>query len=179
MTDGPHIWNFAWGKWIVNANATSQIVDATALQSLRRAEAGPNASFHPLAADPLDGAWTSTAVSAPTLELPAFSQTILIDPAACPNCVSLTGDYDANGAVDQEDYLLWRSAFGTAYIAADGNQNGLVDAADYVVWRDALSNLAASIHVFTDSIALPEPSAFVVSLCGLPWSVLFRQFTHH
>lgn len=174
-TDSPQIWNFAWGKWIVNANATSQTIDAAAFQSLRQAIGGSDAMFHPLGADPLVGVWTSTAVATPTLELPAFSQTILIDPAACPSCVALTGDYDSDGAVDSADYNLWRITFGTASAAADGNRNGIVDAADYVLWRDAFTNLAASLHEPAMPSVVPEPSAFALCLLGLPWSVLVRR----
>ena len=83
----PQVWNFNWGKWIVNANPTPQSLDAAAFQSLRRAIAGQNASFNPRATNPLTGTWTATAVPATTLELPAFSQTILIDSAACPSCL--------------------------------------------------------------------------------------------
>jgi len=174
-TDGPQVWDFAWGKWIVNANANAQSIDATTLQSLRQAIAGEDASFVPRAADPLAGSWTSTTLTTPTLELPAFSQTILIDPAACPGCVSLTGDYDASGTVDAEDYNLWRSTFGTASPAADGNQNGLVDTADYVVWRDALSSVTASIRTAGASVFVPEPRALAFAFVSLPWSMFLRQ----
>ena len=58
----------------------------------------------------------------------------------------LAGDYDADGDVDSDDYLVWQESFGTvaAGLPADGNGNGTIDAADYVVWR---SNLGASVHV--------------------------------
>lgn len=172
-TDGPHVWDFAWGKWIVNANATQQAVDVSALQSMRQAVAGADASFDPLGADPLGGAWTATAIPASTLLLPAFSQTILIDPAACPSCASITGDYDSNGLVDLQDYNLWRSSFGTANAASDGNRNGVVDAADYVIWRDAVSHLAASAQVASEPLTVPEPAAIALGAIGLSWWTLF------
>ena len=45
------------------------------------------------------------------------------------------GDYNGDGSVDDDDYAVWRSSFGTASTAADGNADGIVDAADYVIWR--------------------------------------------
>ena len=177
-TDGPHVWNFAWGRWIVNANSTQQTVDVTALQSMRQAIAGPDASFDPLDADPLGGAWTSTDIPMSTLLLPAFSQAILIDPAACPNCLSITGDYDSNGQVNSQDYSFWKASFGTANVASDGNHDGLVDAADYVIWRDAVSNFAASSHESSESLGIPEPAALALGLFGLSRLVLLRQHDH-
>jgi glucose/arabinose dehydrogenase len=51
----------------------------------------------------------------------------------------IAGDYDIDGDVDQDDYNVWRSSFGsTLLLAADGNGDGVVDAADYTVWRDNL-----------------------------------------
>lgn len=48
------------------------------------------------------------------------------------------GDYDNNGTVQQADYTLWKSLFGSADLRADGNGDGSIDAADYTVWRDHL-----------------------------------------
>jgi CubicO group peptidase (beta-lactamase class C family) len=53
--------------------------------------------------------------------------------------LSLPGDFNRDGDVDQQDYTLWQSTFGqsvTAGTAADGNSNGLIDTADYTLWRD-------------------------------------------
>ena len=48
----------------------------------------------------------------------------------------LPGDYDHNGAVNLDDYVVWRADFGsTTKLDADGNDDGVVDAADYVLWR--------------------------------------------
>lgn len=79
----------------------------------------------------------------------------------------LPGDYDADGEVDDDDYLVWQASFGTsgASLPADGNGNGVVDAADYVVWRD---NEGASVHAGiglageSPSQGVPEPSSAVI-----------------
>ena len=53
----------------------------------------------------------------------------------------LGGDYDADGDVDNADYVVWRSTFGDSIgiLRADGNGSGVVDAADYVIWRKILA----------------------------------------
>jgi GH43 family beta-xylosidase len=59
----------------------------------------------------------------------------------------VSGDYNADGAVDQIDYTVWRATHGNSIFpgsAADGNGNGVVDAADYIVWRKAQGSSAAS-----------------------------------
>ena len=83
------------------------------------------------------------------------------------------GDYNADGDVDDADYIAWQASFGTAAagLPADGNGNGVIDAADYVVWRN---NLGASVHAGAGSgaaAAVPEPATVVLigaSLVLLP-----------
>jgi hypothetical protein len=74
------VWEFPWGKWIVNANAVAKSVEITDFASLRRATPGASAEFRPLEANPLSGNWTSAAIPAASIELPAFSQAILVEP---------------------------------------------------------------------------------------------------
>jgi glucose/arabinose dehydrogenase len=77
----------------------------------------------------------------------------------------LAGDYDQDGDVDNTDYTVWRSTFGTSTgsLAADGNHNGVVDAADYLIWR---KNLGASVHAGAGTVvsAVPEPTSIVCAL---------------
>lgn len=79
----------------------------------------------------------------------------------------LTGDYNADGQVDFDDYDTWKSTFGFSVIAgteADGNINGLVDAADYSVWRD---NLGASSGSASLAWAVPEPATGILTIMAL------------
>ena len=84
----------------------------------------------------------------------------------------LTGDYNCDGAVGEEDYKLWRGTFGsTLATAADGNSNGVVDAADYTIWRDSLSETlgsgAAADSTSSDDHAIPEPGAASLLAIGI------------
>ncbi|QDV72218.1 Endonuclease/Exonuclease/phosphatase family protein [Planctomycetes bacterium K2D] len=65
--------------------------------------------------------------------------------------LSMVGDFNRDGFVDEADYDTWRLQFNAVSAPpADGNGDGVVNAADYTVWRDAHSaSLMAS--------ALPEP----------------------
>jgi len=78
----------------------------------------------------------------------------------------LIGDFDADGEVDQDDYIKWRAGFGSMNPnpAADGNGNSTFDAADYVAWRD---NLGTSVQTGAGQALdqrLPEPPAAVIFL---------------
>ncbi|MEO0529396.1 MAG: serine hydrolase [Planctomycetota bacterium] len=80
------------------------------------------------------------------------------------DALSLAGDYNLDGVVDEADLDTWRDDFSrTDGSRADGNGDGVVDAADYVVWRDA---------VRTTVVTTPEPSTaamalMLVALAGL------------
>lgn len=58
----------------------------------------------------------------------------------------LPGDYDDNGLVEQTDYDLWRTTYGsTTDLRADGNNDGRVNAADYTVWRNSSDQQATAV----------------------------------
>ncbi|CAN0316770.1 unnamed protein product, partial [Ectocarpus fasciculatus] len=77
---------------------------------------------------------------------------------------TLPGDFDQNGIVDESDYALWASTYGTNVAAgtgADGNFDGTVDTADYTIWRDQLGAASAT------STAVPEPAGWSLLLAAL------------
>ncbi|MCI0334832.1 MAG: PQQ-dependent sugar dehydrogenase [Planctomycetes bacterium] len=88
----------------------------------------------------------------------------------------LAGDYNADGEVDNLDYTVWQTTFGTATgnRPADGNGNGVVDVADYAIWR---KHLGASVHASAGGGAsVPEPTMagiLLIALAGI--SALFRR----
>jgi hypothetical protein len=168
-----HIWDFPWGKWIVNANTTQQVVELSGTETLRLAVPGASAKFAPLDANPLNGSWTSTAATTP-LQLPALSQVILINPDACPTCLGAVGDYNDDGQVSQLDYNTWRTMFDSSQIAADGNLDGVVNAADYVLWRRALGD-AASKAAALSAVGIPEPATAMLGLISATSVVVFYR----
>jgi hypothetical protein len=69
----------------------------------------------------------------------------------------LAGDYDASGAVDQNDYAVWRSTYGSRdSLAADGNGKGEVDTADFIIWRKALSAAPAAGGAAVADASVPD-----------------------
>jgi hypothetical protein len=63
---------------------------------------------------------------------------LVVQGSGTPANLSPTGDYNANGAVDAADYVMWRKTEGLSvapFSASDGSGNGMVDQADYDIWR--------------------------------------------
>lgn len=56
----------------------------------------------------------------------------------------VSGDYDLNGVVDNDDLTEVQTNFSsTTNLWPDGNGNGRVDAADYTIWQDNLGSVSA------------------------------------
>ncbi|QDU56689.1 FG-GAP-like repeat-containing protein [Aeoliella mucimassa] len=59
----------------------------------------------------------------------------------------LTGDFNNDGAVDLQDYDIWKAEFGhssESELLADANRDGAVNLADYTLWRDNLGGTTPS-----------------------------------
>lgn len=111
-----------------------------------------------------------------TFDLPQLSPGLVWSISKTATAYNLTvaaGDYDRNGVVDANDYVLWRKTQNsavTAYAGADGNGNGLIDAGDYTVWRNNLGNVRGIVSGSgSGSLAtagVPEPTSAFLILCG-------------
>jgi hypothetical protein len=86
--------------------------------------------------------------------------------------VVLPGDYNNDGAVDAQDYVVWRKnvglAGGVTYANGDGNRDGDVTAADYDIWRSHFGQTASGFASRSGlATAIPEPSSFVLATIGI------------
>jgi hypothetical protein len=90
----------------------------------------------------------------------------------------LPGDASRNGAVEQNDYPIWRANFGPSVeLAADHNRNGVVDGPDYVIWRNNLGLAAGSGSGSAATFAIPEPPAallMLMSFAGIAFLAIAR-----
>jgi hypothetical protein len=85
------------------------------------------------------------------------------------NSVAVPGDFDADGAVTGDDFLLWQRDLGKTYVKspADANRDEVVDAADLAIWK---ANVGKSWGDPPAITAVPEPGGLalaVVAALGL------------
>ena len=81
------VWEFPWGKWLVNATAEERSVEVPDYSSFKRMAEGEGARFSPLKERPVSGSWSAEDVSGESVALPAMSQAILINPEVCSGCL--------------------------------------------------------------------------------------------
>ena len=76
----------------------------------------------------------------------------------------VSGDYNADGAVNNVDYVRWFVDYGsTSELTADGNGDGRIDAIDFTIWRNNLGRTAQDGL----GVSVPEPSAlFLLALAA-------------
>jgi hypothetical protein len=76
------------------------------------------------------------------------------------------GDYNNNGVVDADDYVVWRKTLGNSIIpfaGADGDGDGIVNAGDYSLWRQKFGKPPGS---GAEISAVPEASAMLLLVMG-------------
>jgi hypothetical protein len=85
--DRVQVWEFPWGKWLVNATAEERSVEVPDHSKFKHMLGAKAARFSPLDKAPLAGSWTAVDVPGASVTLPAMSQVILIDPETCSGCL--------------------------------------------------------------------------------------------
>jgi hypothetical protein len=79
------------------------------------------------------------------------------------------GDFDFDGDVDGDDFILWQIGFGdfphggALRSQGDGDGDGDVDGDDFLIWQDGFSSGAGSAAATT----VPEPTTAVLAVCAL------------
>ncbi len=95
-----------------------------------------------------------------------------------PPPVGIAGDYNKNGIVDAADYTVWRDHLGGTFPAGvneGGISPGVVDAADYTFWKSRFGAISGSGAGSLSGGAVPEPSSFVLCLCGVAATWIARR----
>ncbi len=89
------------------------------------------------------GKETRSIIGNPFMPDQIFQGFMLYTPQKYVDC-NLEGDYNRDGKVDMQDYLVFKMTYGEVVLqpgnGADGNDNGIIDLADYTVWRDNIGN---------------------------------------
>ena len=85
--DRVQIWEFPWGKWLVNATAEERSVEVPDHAQFKHVLGGKAARFSSLDKAPLAGSWTAVDLPGESVTLPAMSQVILINPETCSGCL--------------------------------------------------------------------------------------------
>ena len=153
-------WAFGWGLWLVNAVETGNSLAVADPPSLRLATPGDGASLDFDLPCPLVGDWTFSMAPA-SLEMEAYSQAILIDPAAIPDSLKLMGDANVDGLVGISDLVVLADHYGQTGVGwMQGNFNG-----DDVVGIADLSALADHYGAGGGG-TVPEPGTVLFLLTG-------------
>jgi hypothetical protein len=94
--------------------------------------------------------------------------------------IAVPGDFNRDGHVDNADYTLWRTKFGSADANVDANADGTVNAADYVVWRTHLGTTGAGAYLLSRvdpsaMLGVPEPASAILLLLAVAAGSLFTR----
>ena len=92
--------------------------------------------------------------------------TVVFDDAAA--ALAKSGDFNADGAVDGNDFLQWQRTFGDTVwplSGADHNGNGVVDGSDLNSWKIAVTVLQSSAIPVVQVV--PEPGVFGLAIISL------------
>jgi hypothetical protein len=85
------------------------------------------------------------------------------------------GDYNRNGVVDADDYVIWRSTLGRQGTGlADGNLNNQIDPGDYDEWRSHFGQTTGSGVGTIANAPVPEPATLILMVLAMAGGCLRR-----
>jgi hypothetical protein len=92
----------------------------------------------------------------------------------------LVGDYNGDGTVNLADYTVWRDNLGSdASVLAEGSRDlastGVIGPADYQAWKGNFGNSLGGLTAGLESSNVPEPTTYLVLVCGLAGAWFVRQ----
>jgi hypothetical protein len=85
--DRVQVWEFPWGRWLVNATTEESSVEVPDHSAFKRVTGADGIRFAPLEELPLTGDLSVEDLPGETVTLPAMSQAILINPETCGGCL--------------------------------------------------------------------------------------------
>jgi hypothetical protein len=91
---------------------------------------------------------------------------------------AVPGDYNANGAVDAADYVVWRKRLGTSFQLSNevaGVTPGMVTQEDYAQWRARFGRTSGSGAGTSIGVLVPEPSTFAYVVACMLWFCSVRM----
>jgi hypothetical protein len=90
-----------------------------------------------------------------------ITATLGVDNIMAVGSASLEGDYNANGAVDAADYVIWRDRLNQNVTIPNDSTPGSVTEADYSVWRSHFGRQPGSSAI---AAPVPEPTSTLILL---------------
>ena len=90
--------------------------------------------------------------------------------------VTVPGDYNADGAVDGADYVVWRKRLGSTEPLPNDDTPG-VDASDYQRWRANFGQSTGAGQLTGTYASVPEPATIFILLAGVGTCVCLRRRT--
>ena len=139
-------------------------------------------SFMPSAGDTFDLFDFASALGSLTLDLPAlsggldwdFSNLLVTGELSVVSAIAENADFDGDGDVDGQDFLIWQRGFGSpaSLATGDANNDGNVDADDLAIWQTQYGGMLE----LAANVAIPEPcTAYLTAIASMAVFMMRRS----